>query len=318
MLFVGWLRRNRKLVTTTYPGEKSLDDVKDVAIFVHFDRCGQVHDYIMFYLRALRDAGFEILFVSNGRGLTREALARVSPLCVGILCRRNVGYDFGAYRDGLRWLGNPSRFRRILLANDSVYGPFFDLKTVLARCDDSASVWGMTDSWSGGYHLQSYFLLLNHSTLVSTRFGEFWDELLLLQSKRLIIRHYEIGFTKTMLRDGLRCDALFRYRTAAQDFALASNAGKLSNEALTPKIRDFFASVRRHVDEGRPLNPMHHFWDHMIGNLHCPFIKRELLARNPARIPHAYLWERLIRSVSTYDISLIVRHLQTTTRNRAP
>lgn len=313
-----WLRGNRNFVTATYAGDRVLADAAKVAIFVHFDPGGEVHDYVLFYLRALRDAGFDILFVSNGGALKATALDRIRPLCVTVLCRENVGYDFGAYREGLRFLGDLSRFERVILANDSVYGPLFDLPSILARCDDEATVWGMTDSWSGRYHLQSYFLSLGRPALTSPRFALFWNSLLLVQSKTWIIRRYEIGFTQALLRDGLRCDALFPYRLAASDMARAGDAGQFSSKNLEPAMSSFFDRVLRGVERGTALNPMHQFWDHLIVAMRCPFIKRELLARNPARIPHVYLWERLIRGVSDYDTDLIVRHLKSASRNRAP
>jgi lipopolysaccharide biosynthesis protein len=315
---VAWLQRNRNFVTATHVGGRSLTEAKNVAVFVHFDRRGEIHDYVLFYLRALLDVGFDILFVSNGPSLTPAALTRVSPLCVTVLCRKNVGYDFGAYREGLRLLGNLSRFQQVLLANDSVYGPLFDLRTILSRCNDEASVWGMTDGWSHRYHLQSYFLLIGQEALRAPRFMRFWNSLLPMQSKGWTIRRYEIGFTQTMLRAGLKCKALFPYRQAAADIAHAYNAGEFSDQTLEPHMQSFFEKVFRRVERGAPVNPMHEFWDHMIGGLRCPFIKRELLARNPARIPHVYLWERLIRSTSPYDTDLIVRHLQIVARDRAP
>ena len=64
-------------------------------------------------------------------------------------------------------------------------------------------------------------------------------------------------------------------------------------------------------------NSMHHFWDHLIIKMRCPFIKRELLARNPARVPYVYRWENAIRQVSNYDTNLIVQHIQSSLRNRA-
>ncbi len=312
------LSRNEHFVLTTLPGHRSLEGAADVAVFVHFDRGGEVHDYVLFYLRAIRDAGFEILFVSNGPLLPARSLAKLEPLCARIVCRRNVGYDFGAYRDGLRALGDLAQFNRVLLANDSVYGPLFDLSAVLSRCGDQAAVWGMTDSWSIRYHLQSFFLLIGREALTSPHFTSFWAGVLPLQSKGLVIRRYEVGFTQAMLRAGLHCEALFPYRVAAQDLVRASHEGRFSEDAIGPVMLDFFAMLLRRVESGRPLNPLHHFWDHMISGHHCPFIKRELLARNPARIPHAHLWERLIRTVSTYDTKLIARHLQATARDRAP
>ncbi len=317
LLGIAWLRRGRKAVIVTHAGSRALASGAQAAVFVHYDRRGEVHDYVMYYLEALRAAEFEILFVSNGGKLAPASLERVRPLCAGVMIRRNIGYDFGAYRDGLRALGDLSRFRRVLLANDSVYGPLFDLRNALSQCDDSAAIWGMTDSWSARYHLQSFFLLFNHAALVAPRFKQFWDEMLLLP-KSAVIRFYELRFTQLMLRQGLRCAAVFPYRRAAEHLARAGNAGTFADETLSPRVQSFFEDLFRGVEEGATFNALHHFWDHMISELRCPFIKRELLSRNPANIPHAYLWERLIRSVSTYDTEMIARHLQITTRDRAP
>jgi lipopolysaccharide biosynthesis protein len=272
-----------------------------------------------FYLEALRAAGFEIVLVSNGRGLASAAMARLLPICAHVLWRDNVGYDFGAYRDGLGFLGDLSRFQTVVLANDSVYGPFFDLRQTLAGCDAATPVWGMTDSWSRRYHLQSYFLLLQGEALRHPCVGAFFAGLLPTQSKLWVVRRYEIGFTQAMLRGGLRCRALFPYRDAAAALLDAERDGRLSSQRLDPTLRRFFAQVGGRVKHGKPLNPMHQFWDHLIASMHCPFVKRELLTRNPAEIPHAFVWEKLIRSVSAYDTDLIVRHLQlAVARDRAP
>ncbi len=312
------LRRERDFVVASYPGAQSLESARRVVVFVHFDRGGRVHDYALHYLRALRESGFEVLFVSNGRPLNREAVARLHPLCGRIVCRRNVGYDFAAYRCGLRLLGDLGRFEAVVLANDSVYGPLFDLRGVLARCDDTAAVWGITDSWSGRYHLQSYFLLLRGAALRHPALLRFWSGVLPIQSKSWIVRRYELGFTQAMLRAGLPCAALFPYRAAAADLLEQARQGAFEDPALPPAMREFLGELVEKVEAGVPLNAMHHFWDHLIARLRCPFIKRELLSRNPVRIPHVHLWQRLVGSVSVYDTELVVRHLQAIGRDRVP
>jgi hypothetical protein len=40
-----------------------------------------------------------------------------------------------------------ARLDALIFANDSVYGLFTDLTAALKRCDDSAAIWGITDSW---------------------------------------------------------------------------------------------------------------------------------------------------------------------------
>jgi lipopolysaccharide biosynthesis protein len=314
-----WLRRERRFVRAAHDGGRTLHDAAKVAVFVHFDAAGVVQDYVLFYLAALRTAGFEIVLISNGQDLAPAAMAQVLPMCAHVLARDNIGYDFAAYRDGLAFLGDLSRFDTVVLANDSVYGPLFDLRDILARCDPLIEVWGITDSWSGRYHLQSYFLLLQGEALRNPCLARFFAAVLPIQSKLWVVRHYETGFSQAMLRGGLRCGALFAYRDAAADLLAAARAGQLSDPLLSPELHKFLDWICQKVQRGRPLNPMHHLWDHLISHMHCPFVKRELLARNPASIPHAVLWEQVIRSVSSYDTSLIVRDLQiTVARDRAP
>ena len=47
----------------------------------------------------------------------------------------------------------------LVIANDSVYGPFGPLGPLLSRMDfGAADAWGMTETWQIRYHLQSYFV----------------------------------------------------------------------------------------------------------------------------------------------------------------
>ena len=61
----GFLRFRRNYIIRRWTGARSLADARRIAIFVHYDRRGRVHDYVIHYLNALVKAGFEIVFVSN-------------------------------------------------------------------------------------------------------------------------------------------------------------------------------------------------------------------------------------------------------------
>src|SRR5579862_5757256 len=69
------------------------------ALFVHFDRRGQVRPYVLRYVQMLQRCGLSVVFVTNSGRLRPEGLEALKPLCAGILIRRNVGYDFGAWRE---------------------------------------------------------------------------------------------------------------------------------------------------------------------------------------------------------------------------
>jgi lipopolysaccharide biosynthesis protein len=285
--FVASLRHRRtSFIRARHAGTRPLVGSAKAAVFVHYDRAGRVHDYVLGYLQALCDAGCAVVVVSNAPRLDAAALRRLLPRSALVLHRRNVGYDFGAYKDGLAELGDLTRFESVVLANDSVYGPLFDLCPLLARCDASADLWGMTDSRARRYHLQSYFLVLGPRALASPQLAAFWRSVRPVHSREWVIRKYEIGLTQTARRAGLSCAALYDY------------AGLVAARGDTG------------VRHGGKLNPMLAFWDELIANRRCPFIKRELLMYNPLRLPNVGRWEEVIRRVSPYDIDLIQDHMR--------
>lgn len=305
-------------VVETRPGERSLDGARRVAVFLHYDRRGRVHDYVVHYLEALRRLGFEILFVSNAPRLAEEDWRRVAPLVALMLRRRNRGHDFGAFRDAVWALGDVARFERLIIANDSVYGPLQDLAPLLARCDEGdASVWGITDSWDRQYHLQSYFLLFKREALANPAFQAFWRQVRLVPSRGWVIRKYEIGLTRAMLKGGLRCSALFPYRAAAAALSDAvTRRGLLDRKDISDYHRRYADKLFAAVERGDTLNQTHYFWDYLVGEAGCPFIKRDLLLRNPVQVPYVVQWDAVIRRASAYDPDLILRHLEQIARGR--
>jgi len=321
LCYIWALVRNRKSwIVEEWDGERDLESACRIAVFSHFDRYGIVHDYVYYYLQQLAGAGYTILFVSSAPKLSPEAVAILKPLCCMIIRRKNVGYDFAAYKEGIARIPRLERLEALILANDSVYGPFIPLHQVLDQADPEVSdVWSMTDSWQHSYHLQSYFLLFYRSAIVHSEFGRFWRSVHFVQSKAWVIRFYEVGLSKTLLAAGLSCRALFPYRKAmlmVLDFVRES--GLLDKEKMGnwPEHK-FIAEIYSIMSSNLPLNPTHFFWYHLIGRMGFPFLKRELLEKNPARIPALPYWEREIKQVSDYDTDLIIRHLKRSLRNRS-
>ena len=140
-------RSRQDFIEERWRGRQDLQAAARVAIFNHYDPQGVLHDFVAEYVRQLNDAGFTVIFVSNSPRLPRETVDRLLPSCALLLRRANVGYDFGALKDGIAQIPRPDRLDALLVANDSVYGPFHALKDVVGRMDSSADVWGITDCW---------------------------------------------------------------------------------------------------------------------------------------------------------------------------
>ncbi len=291
---------------------------KHVAIFVHYDKQGRVHDYVLTYLQALRDAGRTIIFITNSPKFPDREREKLQEVCAQIFWRKNKGYDFGAYADGLKTLGDLSVFSSITLCNDSAYGPLFPLKDVYKKMNpDTSDVWGLTDSWDTAHHLQSYFLVFHNAALVHPAFQKRWQNYIHVPSKSWVIRKHEIGLAGELRKAGLRAQAVFPYRVLLGDFFdRMGDANVLDNKTLLTTHRNFLKRIYEHAEHGAPLNVTHFFWDRLIVKFRYPFIKKEILQGNPSTLPSLYLWENLINQHSDYDTAEIIRHLEFTMRGR--
>jgi len=316
-LLVGVLRFKENYILERWEGTQRLAGAKRVAIFVHFDRRGRVQRYVLHYLDQLLEAGFAIVFVTNSPTIEPASLLDVQSRSAFVLKRRNFGHDFGGYKEGLAQIGNASAYEEVLFANDSVYGPFGNLSSLLARCDDTAAIWGITDSWDRRFHLQSYFLLVKKPALMDRRFAEFWRRVRYLGSRSAVVKHYEIGFTQIMSRAELRCAALFPYRRLAEAIGAAALAGQLNRQDLGEERRRYLELLCAAIARGTPLNATHVFWDYLIGELGCPFLKRDLLLRNPMGLPFVSQWRLLLERASDYDTDLIIQDLESALRHRS-
>ena len=301
------LTKRGPLIRHAYPAEDPQRSSTSAAVFVHFDSEGIVFDYVLLQLKQLVEAGFRITFVSNSPLFPEASRQRVAPYCRTIIWRFNTGYDFGAYKDGIASLPDAERIDRLVLMNDSVYGPFWSLSGILAKIDrGTTDYWGIAETWEGGHHHQTFFLLFLSSALKSTAFRSFWRKFPYVDNKRWVIRNGEMRLGSVLARDGLRSQVLVPYWPVAK--IAQERMRQRDLKTLSGNARTFFDHIAFVLSRGRPINPMHYFWDIVITDYGCPFIKRELIQSNPAKIPNVDKWPDVIRSVSDYDISLIDDH----------
>ncbi|MDE1150779.1 MAG: rhamnan synthesis F family protein [Azospirillaceae bacterium] len=297
-----------------WSGGVALDGAARVAVFMHFARDDTVAPYVRYYVRKLREAGFAVVFASNTPDLSDETIAPLLPDVALAFTRENVGWDFAAYRDAIALIPDVPSREMLLITNDSVFGPLYDLPPLIAKADPrEADVWGSTDSWERHYHLQSFFLLFHQKALRNKAFQEFWRGVRHFRRKHWIIEKYEIGLTRTLQSHGLRCKALFPYDSVTAAFmrgaGLPPAKAEIGGDRAERELDNYIRMLARRIREATPINQTHFFWYELTVSMGFPFIKRELLQKNPAKIPNIAGWERVISSVSTYDPALIHEHL---------
>ena len=319
--FRSFLRSPNQVIETWTNGRKL---GRRIAVFVHFDPAGEVQRYLLPYLQALHDYGLDIVFVTNSGKLTDKAKAALKPLCAAILIRRNLGYDFGAMRDGLRHAAaTPENTDLMLVLNDSVYGPLTDLAPMLDRIDfTQADAWGATESYQNRYHLQSFFVAVGPKALASKGWHSFWRSVRPVRNKLWVIVNYEVGMTRALLKYGLSCAALYPYK----DLVLRIDPSPLvKKDKDTPDETDPFVINRKthltHVlysaSHRVPMNPTAELWRQMM-EVRFPFIKRELLRDNPARVIDLVDWRDVARAHYDIDFAAIDEDLQQVLRDKTP
>jgi hypothetical protein len=293
-----------------------------VAVFIHYDRQGVVRPYVQRYVTILQQCGFSVVFVTNSERLQEASLAALQPFCTGILIRRNVGYDFGAIREALEVLELPRKnTESVLFVNDSVYGPLRPLSQILERIDfDKADLWGATESWQVCYHLQSHFLMAGRKVLCSDGWRKFWKRVRSVQSKEWVTRHYEAGLTQAVLRNGLVCNAIWRYAELIRDVDPSLLGGDDAQALRDPRVAARRKHARRIIDAGvsrRPLNPTSDLWRQLLRSGY-PFLKRQLLCETLDGVFDIEDWREEIAKTTGTSTETIDADLKEVLYDRVP
>ncbi|WP_198372532.1 rhamnan synthesis F family protein [Roseomonas rosulenta] len=264
-----------------------------IALYLHWSPSGRISAMVRRQLAIWRDCGFDVVFISNADPPPEDWDA-VSEHAVLRVRRRNTGRDFGAWRDGAALaLQHWPRPYELLLANDSVLGPFRPLQPIVAALRAGGEgLFGLTESRGGGVHLQSYVLLARGATPVASMLNHL-AALRDSHSKWRTVQQGEIGMTRRMLREGHRCAAVFGYD------AVCAAADEATRASLGPRFA--VGKPWRY-----PLNPTHHLWRVLIQEMGFPYLKTELVRRNPGGLPGVADWPDLVTSA---DATMIRDHL---------
>ncbi|QCB46338.1 rhamnan synthesis F family protein [Hydrogenophaga sp. PAMC20947] len=273
-------------------------------VYSHFDPNGKLARYVKFYLEEITACGYDIIFVSTSQMVSDSDCKYLDNLCFKTLFRQNVGYDFSSYRKGIEVLFESGiQVDCLLIANDSVFGPISNLRSIMVQMENHvAEMVGLTDSFDLSYHIQSYFIHFKGNLLSSQVFRNFWDSVTLIDNttpnfKQEIINRYEVGGTQYFISKGYKVAALFPFSDLLeQHFSAVLKILKNSSMvAGVEPISEFDLQFR--------LNATHYYWRYLI-EIGLPFIKRELLTKNPTNTDISK-WPQTIKVHSTYDLTLI-------------
>jgi hypothetical protein len=304
------LRPQASRILREEPGIDAARDARSVAVFVQFSPDGTISEMVRCQVAAYRELGFAVTVVSNSPAFPEESWQAARQVASLVVWRRNEGLDFGAWKDLTpivleRW----PQAEELLLVNDSVLGPIRPLAPVFkAMRAGGPGVFGLLESHQGGPHLQSWFTLVRGGAAIGDVAG-FLQRLKLSRSKWKIIQRGELRLARKMQVAGHRVASLYAYEQLIR-MALADPDDRAYLERALPAWFTMTDPSEYHdILVNRPVNPAHHLWRALTGSAGCPFIKTELVRRNPGELPDVATWPDLVSADTPCPVPVIRQHL---------
>lgn len=194
--------------------------MKRAVVFAHYDKDELVDDYVIYYLKSLKETAQNIIFVSCGN-LSDVEKSKLDGIVSHIIAEHHEEYDFGSYKRGFFYLKENNLLENIdelVLANDSCFGPFYPFTEIFTEMEKKdCDFWGITKN-NFGYrkvpnhffvrrpHIQSYFIVLKNNTFKSDDFTNFMKSIKPENSKCVVVSNYEIGLSEMLVEMGFRYD----------------------------------------------------------------------------------------------------------------
>jgi hypothetical protein len=292
-------------IIKTLDGKDKNANKNNLCIFCHFDKNNIIADYVIHYLTDLSvNCGFEIVFVSNSENLNQSEIAKIENLVSKVIIRKNIGYDFAAYFSGYTSVADKQKYKNILLANDSVYGPFYSLKNVFQEMENKADMWGITDNLFTKYHVQSYFLVSNSKAF--SLLDDVFDNFEYIENKGVLVQKYEVGLSTKAIERGLKILSVCSHAKMIKFEHETNDSGVLSIKKsiaeyfyVKPSLKKIFSKNHNLYIKRRKFfyiygSPHLTMWYSSIKYFSNPFIKVSLIKNEKMTNFHNFVYLGLI------------------------
>ncbi len=261
----------------------------------------------------LKQMGFTVIAIDSRDSADPSMIAEATDLFDTYIIRNDSGRDFASWVSVLQgFYRELSNANFVLLLNDSVIGPLNTFEeSITSLCNPEVDVSALTDSWQGGYHIQTSCFVITKAGMAHPAIVSFLEDYPFPKERDDVVKLGEIGFTKKLLLGSVKIEVLSKYHEVADIFlscsarvlreirsmpALAimlesdastvqSMPGRERNRGWSDYIENWMVNVSSDLIAGIPRNPQHVFWDILIRDFKYPFIKRELVCHNPENVP---------------------------------
>ncbi len=188
--------------TTPQNIELSLKDItpnKNTTIFSAYSSDGTISDYVISYLKRLKQISPNIIYVTDNK-ISKYEIRKIKPFINHIIAYRHKEYDWGSFKRGFNFLKNNPKFKsnaELILANDSTLAVIPSFKPIIDDFENKkVDFYGITANQDGIYHIQSYFMIFTPKLYTSKEFFDYLNNVTQQKDGLTVAYTYEVPFTK--------------------------------------------------------------------------------------------------------------------------
>lgn len=170
---------------------------QNTAVFAAYSVDGTVSDYVISYLKALKEVAPNIIYITDNP-IRRADIDKISPYITRLEAKRHGEYDWGSYKRGYNWLKDNRYLNKtglLIFANDSSLLVAESLKPVINAMPQDADFYGITANQDGTYHLQSYFLVFKPQVYLTPAFSDYLYQVKHEPDGLTVAYRYEVPMT---------------------------------------------------------------------------------------------------------------------------
>ena len=196
--------------------------MKRILLFVHFNKYNDCSNHVLYTLEKMSPLFERTVFISNSSFPESENV-RLSPYITDFIQRENKGFDFAAWRDGMKYIGfdQLENYDSLTIMNDTCFGPLYDMLPYYEKYEDEkVDFWGITNHRAYQEskrhyfeeHIQSYYKVFSKSMIQTQVFKDFWQNVQDFEAVQDVIDNYEVQSTSIFLKAGFNYKSILDTR----------------------------------------------------------------------------------------------------------
>jgi hypothetical protein len=176
------------------------DNQDQIAVFAIYPGTTPL-DSVLRIVESLQQQRYSVLAVINKNRESARFISALEEKQCAIMVRENIGADFGAYQNGIRYLKKIyfyNHLKFLVLVNDSIFVTPKSQENIAKISNPISEFNCIFVHHQGVSHAGSMFLKFDQQTLFSIEFSQFWNRYFPSSTKRRIVLRGEHALSKSV------------------------------------------------------------------------------------------------------------------------